>query len=103
MGLLDLPPGANEVPGLKLYSLFLKLASTVYMGIGPVIYTLKWGVAWHDAGSPFNIAGSDGINFNAYIFPPRTLPHPARIVPGARGARGARGSRHKAELAGIGT
>ena len=65
MGLLDLPPNHAEVPGLKLYSLWLKLLGNVFLGIFPVAYILKWGVAWHDAGSPFNIAGADGINFNA--------------------------------------
>ena len=35
---------------LKRYGYFLKFESNVFGGIFLVAYTLKWGVAWHDAG-----------------------------------------------------
>ena len=61
MGPLDTPPDANV--WMKAYSYFLKLEGNIFLGIFPVGYVLKWGVAWHDAGDPFNLTD---IEFSAY-------------------------------------
>merc|ERR1712232_1128348 len=61
MGLLATPPNAS--PWLKRYSYLLKLEGQIFMGIWPVGYLVKWGVAWHDAGEPFNVADT---TFSAY-------------------------------------
>ena len=36
----------------KLYSIYLKIQAAFWIPIFPVGYTLKWGVAWHNAGPP---------------------------------------------------
>jgi len=61
MGLLDTPPNADK--WMRLYSYFLKFEGNVFLGIFVVAYILKWGVAWHDAGDPFNLGD---IKFSAY-------------------------------------
>jgi len=61
MGLLDTPPNASV--WMKRYSYFLKFEANVFLGIFVVAYVLKWGVAWHDAGDPFNLTD---IKFSAY-------------------------------------
>eukprot|EP00404_Azadinium_spinosum_P056275 CAMPEP_0180796048 /NCGR_PEP_ID=MMETSP1038_2-20121128/56557_1 /TAXON_ID=632150 /ORGANISM="Azadinium spinosum, Strain 3D9" /LENGTH=193 /DNA_ID=CAMNT_0022835073 /DNA_START=19 /DNA_END=597 /DNA_ORIENTATION=+ len=61
MGLLDTPPDADF--WMKAYSYFLKFEGNVFLGIFFVAYILKWGVAWHDAGDPFNLTD---IKFSAY-------------------------------------
>ena len=37
---------------VKAYSLYLKIQAAFWIPIFPVGYTLKWGVAWHNAGPP---------------------------------------------------
>mmetsp|Transcript_46834 Transcript_46834/g.142181 ORF Transcript_46834/g.142181 Transcript_46834/m.142181 type:complete len:192 (-) Transcript_46834:156-731(-) len=61
MGLLATPPNAS--PWMKRYSYFLKFEGSVFLGIFFVAYLLKLGVAWHDAGAPFDVTG---IKFSAY-------------------------------------
>jgi len=48
---------------MRAYSYFLKFEANVFAGIGVVAYLLKWGVAWHWAGEPFNVGD---IKFSAY-------------------------------------
>ena len=51
---------------MRRYSYFLKFEGQVFGGIFFVAYFIKWGVAWHYAGDPFDITGDNGIKFSAY-------------------------------------
>ena len=58
--------GAMDVPtpsALKAYSTWLKIEGLVYMGVFFVVYYVKIGLAWHDAGEPFVISD---IKFHPY-------------------------------------
>ena len=45
-----------DVPtGMSAYSTWLKIEGLVYMGVFFVVYYVKIGLAWHDAGTPFSI------------------------------------------------
>merc|ERR1719506_2250225 len=49
-GFLDIHPAAT--PDVKAYSYYLKVQAAFWIPIFMVAYTLKWGVAWHNAGVP---------------------------------------------------
>ena len=51
MGLMAVPKDKY----LKYYSYVLKLQGLIFATIFPFGYFLKFGVAWHDAGQPFNL------------------------------------------------
>ena len=53
VSLLTIPKSDN--PWIKRYSIWLKIQGNIYAGIFFVTYFVKWGVAWHDAGEPFNL------------------------------------------------
>jgi len=58
--------GAMEVPtpaAMNAYSQWLKLEGLVYMTVFFVVYYVKIGLAWHDAGTPFVISD---IKFHPY-------------------------------------
>ena len=54
VSLLALPKTDNK--WIRRYSILLKIQGNIYAGIFFVGYLVKWGVAWHDAGEPFNLA-----------------------------------------------
>ena len=53
MGYMDIPGGIDQ-SWAKTYSIVLKLQGLIFATIFPVGYFVKFGVAWHDAGQPFN-------------------------------------------------
>ena len=59
MGAMDLPSPSS----LSAYSAWLKIEGLVYMTVFFVVYYVKIGLAWHDAGEPFVISD---IKFHPY-------------------------------------
>lgn len=60
MGVMDVPAGSDAMKNLSLY---LKVEALVFISILPFAYTLKVGVAWHDAGPPLDITD---VKFHPY-------------------------------------
>ena len=60
MGVMDVPAGSDAMKNLSLY---LKFEALVFISILPFAYTLKVGVAWHDAGPPLDITD---VKFHPY-------------------------------------
>ena len=54
VNLLATPKSDN--PWLKRYSYWLKFEGNLFMGIFFVGYLIKWGVAWHDAGTMWSLS-----------------------------------------------
>mmetsp|Transcript_63190 Transcript_63190/g.105123 ORF Transcript_63190/g.105123 Transcript_63190/m.105123 type:complete len:172 (+) Transcript_63190:18-533(+) len=54
MGYINLS-GDIDQKWTKIYSVVLKIQALVFATIFPVGYFIKFGVAWHDAGQPFNV------------------------------------------------
>ena len=52
MGAMDVPTSS----AMRAYSIWLKLEGLVYMTVFFVVYYVKIGLAWHDAGEPFVIS-----------------------------------------------
>ena len=57
---------------LRYYSYFLKIVGNIYLGIFLVGYWCKFGLAWHDAGTPWDLTD---VKFNAVsAIPPLAQP-----------------------------
>ena len=59
MTMIELPTSA----ALSAYTTWLKIEGLVYMGVFFVVYYIKIGLAWHDAGAPFVLSD---IKFHPY-------------------------------------
>ena len=62
MGLMDVPRGTNKM--MTYYSYFLKLQGASFISFPMMVYYVKFGLVWHDAGEPLNAADT---NFNLYM------------------------------------
>merc|ERR1711998_22252 len=60
MGFFDVPEGSFW---LKATSVVCKIEGLVLITLPFTAYWIKWGVAWHDAGTPWHL---DDVKFNAY-------------------------------------
>ena len=64
-GLFAVPEQLPDEPDnkwLRYYSYFLKIVGNIYLGIFLVGYWCKFGLAWHDAGTPWDLTD---VKFNA--------------------------------------
>lgn len=61
MGFLSTPESDNVY--MKYYSYFLKIEGLTFLTFPFVVYFVKFGVAWHDAGKPFDLTD---VKFDSY-------------------------------------
>ena len=61
------PEGANDSPDthplMGFFKIWLKIQGFAYLTIFFLAYGIKWGLAWHDAGTPFSVPET---KFSAY-------------------------------------